>query len=1733
MMFLILGTLLIGTASAATATIVQYQSNPSVRSLYGADVNTYWPILDNPSECNERQDILLNIAPLGCEPVVVRSDILAEQNVPVFCQIHGLNINPLLDIKGLRNIRFTGQYPPEVAGVGFHPAQAALKSRETLLGDPLASNLGYAVVVLKQNADEESLPEFVDVNLSAQINYVAGNAFGIGKYDFKLKRQNDEEWELDKEKQSFWNGRYSIRLTDVESERAAISIYQGDFRESTISVNKGESELVYVSGSYCQNGLRVYYDGSEADEKKVKIEISDETGSDVQWLTEGSRFLNDKCSVRDIEVDENGRTGIVELSCGSQTITLQSRARDNSTNVLIDQSLGDYEEEFQEAIASYELVADDYPAERKSPEEGAEIYGETALKQAIALVQDERIRAKKPETEARLLNKFVELYPDSKDIARYQSELRRLYSVDSSLAGDVILLDNRYRTIRALDFEAGPEISAGASFNIAGEGEGEKFSLDLDKERTKTSFKNEEIKSINLRKVISEREVEVSINCRSKDDSRSQTKNVILTEDFEQEVCNGVNLMVEEVKSFEPVAVIRIVPETKNTQTETTLHLRIGIEKRAIKLSPEKTTEKIENLNKSIEKWNSISDSLGNVVKGMKAACLATSAALITKNFLGGLDGTATARRDAMDGPGGWKARCQDAINSGVITRPDGSQKNVNYATLTECFNAERSLIESEVEARTNALKSTEEILGSAGDEVGTGDSDVVVYDEDYNEALISEMKEKYGAEKVNSYLQGENAQNYVSQNDLRELAYNLELEKNSGADVSLELDRVRDRIEVNKEFYDDRLASENANGLMKYGVTAPTRDYGVAKAGKFLEYSSGNLDGIKVTGGNLQEGQKAVYVGGVTVTRDGKVVSETPGSFLVVGEVVKGEMRNPSAVYRYEEVGKPVSEVKLTEVEGYEDRQGAEQFLKDNRLGWFREEAGSFSNQIAPADRVVRYFGTGPDKGMAAVAPFDVDNGWYARVVSLGTEIPAYDSSGAANSWQICNVGTDGRVDTGDECQIIFSQTAANIPVLGLGESQSQKLVERSRIALREANSQRGNKLVNIFGEVYDQSTTYSHYDSPQCQDFMSVSDCQILFNVCDPVICPASRCDLGGEWPVADVVQTGIVGSALLCLPNIREGVVIPVCLTGIKSGIDGYVSILESHQQCLIESLETGNQIGICDQISSVYMCDFFWRQITPVAKEVLPRLVSGSYNGFGRGVRGGGEYSSVQAAFDNTDESIDYFTQTYAVNSFEAFQARSLEEAGTEFCRAFVAVSVPTDFETLVAPDSPPQFHAWFSSTTFTDVTVPATSQYKVFYHIFAGENQGVAFSVYLKDPPQEEFYSVPSRIQVDSGFIGRGEFKTESMDFTAPEGYQQLCVMINGKEECGFKQVTSSFALDYLRDKAVEGSLSEQNVRTAEECISGSTNPAALLNPNIQAGAEEALNPAIYNRGIVRICATSNPGAGTEAFRFVDVGYCGDQQTRCWLDKNSVDNAITTNNLAVKNATLSELEERQQDYLIERGEIYGKDESISKIEEFEKQKDDLKKNYDKTRAERLVQDIENNFLGFFLNYQKANVRLIEAMVKGIIIDEELPAAEKITPPKTSSELVEDENQDVVEEDINDSVVDQEPIFYFRLEEHPSLSGRQVYVVYRNNEATDFYMVNLEGTNENLVFVGENGERKGPVARTDRVSTALVIKKLNFFDSISDKNREILDELEGKKVDLAPIDEGTTDAIPIYR
>ncbi|MGC9309637.1 MAG: hypothetical protein ACP5D2_02990, partial [Candidatus Nanoarchaeia archaeon] len=596
--------------------------------------------------------------------------------------------------------------------------------------------------------------------------------------------------------------------------------------------------------------------------------------------------------------------------------------------------------------------------------------------------------------------------------------------------------------------------------------------------------------------------------------------------------------------------------------------------------------------------------------------------------------------------------------------------------------------------------------------------------------------------------------------------------------------------------------------------------------------------------------------------------------------------------------------------------------------------QAGDCSNPYKKPE--VRYYESEPNKGMPAIVPFDLDDGWYAKISQTtgwfgSDKIEGYEDSGAVTFFYICNVGSNGREENmkGDDiCQSFNIHNYEDVDFRScpsLTKREIGDLAERAQRAIREAQQQYGSSTITILGNRIDSGRPMAGDYLADCQDFMSPEDCQLLFNVCDPVICPPSRCNLGGKYHVSNVAQTGIIGSIMLCLPNFPE-VKVPVCLTGIHAGIDSYVSILKSERECLQASLDSGQHVGICDMFTSIYMCEFFWRQIAPFIDLIIPRIIEMSY---GQGTQGGGEYLTVMHSWNTLQKGISYFKDEYAQNAFNAFRYRNIEEVGTEFCRAFIGTSMPSSadaIESLLEPESPHQMYGYFDEIEFTEATVPATSQYKIYYHIYAGNDRGAQYAVYLRNPPASSYYQSRERIMVDSGYIPRGESADRTKDLTAPAGYKELCISVNAQEECGFKQVTTNFALDYLQDKYVEEQVMQKEITTEKECISGSPSLLGAVSPNIQAGLEEASQPRIDLRGITRICASENPGKSVDVGdgsdedgeqddnqqvqkqRWVKVGYCGDPNIGCWLDTASVRDDVERV-YAVENKTLKQAENR--------------------------------------------------------------------------------------------------------------------------------------------------------------------------------------------------------------------------------
>ncbi len=1651
-----------GSSASSTLSVNPGTSRGSFENYYGGGsyigFDTFYPKIEGKDTCTGRQDIMLRIPTGSCQPAVVRSDLLAEQNVPVFCQIEAIKINPLVDVTKIRTITFnTMNRSPEILDVGFHPSRVAINSRDSLMGSPIDRNIGYVVVVVKGNEKESELPDFVNVNLSAKIFYDTQNTLGIGRAEFVLKPVSDEAWEYEeKNKQSFWNGRYFLRLVDAESDYANIVIYNGDRIVTQTKILKGRSSgNIYLPGSYCRAGLQAEYAGLVKAENSARLEIGEPGGaSDVLDVYQGGSFLDGKCIVRSIEINDTLlNTGRVIIDCSGKRITLKlglsfpqfggnspvfnsnlnitsidfgdikygiekngklvqvngntwveiegyaygngmqdekgrnlDSIRDGLlayTNTLFKsdtklqkptyQIVPEADESLENAILQYETVVSEYPNTQIN-ENSSAFYGEEALKEAIDLAE---VYGKSDEA-ARLINKLINMYPDSSDVERYRNKLNLIALFDTQSASDVVYINGKYRTLRLQSLNK-PVNSSKASFivgnNVLELSEGEVGNLTLN---------GQQVGRLRLDKVQSE-SVLVTPICQAGNRLTTGSSGILYLDGKTETFCN-VNVKLDRA-DLEKVAIIRLTPVSYGPETTANLSVNIGIEKRAIQIAPEKALDKIEQLNKSIQKWESISNNLANIVSTMKGACFATAGVLTVKNFISGLSGEGMARQKVMRGDNGWTNKCQDMVSRG------------KYTTLNDCYLGEASNINADVQTYKSAInevnnniKSTEEVYADSGGFLGdkTVNRDVSV--QEYRKHLL----EKYPNEKVNvngkevkvsdvlsnpnGYTEGE-----YSYEQLRDMELNLILRKqgsaalanNSQNELISSFERIQDNQLVNAKL-------KESTGINAYAPMALKTDKQQTQAGNVIPINRVNDKLASVlTAGGTNTVKDVVFMDAGIGSKEGKGANYVKEGHYAAGVVQDSEGNyGIRTMVEVNNTAYPVGEAL--------DQTKINEFASTFNIGKITPQSRTTYNNKYLNPKV-RYYDTEPYKGLPALVPFDIQRGWYAATrqtlpVLSSSSQGAYESSGRVANFWLCNVGKNGREQfeegMGDDvCEQISSSGGQSYSFAGISDSREVKsLVDRAKNALQEAANQYGNKQVTINGYKITDVTAAGNVPTVQCQDFMDPKDCYALFNVCDPVICPASRCNLGGTYQVADVIQSGIIGSTVLCLPNIREKIAIPVCLSGIQAGIDSYLSILKSYRSCLQESVDNGRVVGICDQITSIYLCEFFWRQAAPAANVILPKLIDSIYSG--NSARGGGEYLTVQGAWSNMQNSISYFKNTYAVNSLKAFQIRSIEEAGTPFCKAFISAKAPSQFKSLIEPDSPPQFSAWFSSIKLNDATLHSFDQYKVFYHLYSGKDSGVSYRVYLKDPPQSSYISIASEYTVASGFVAKGDYKTETIDVAAPSGYQQLCVSINGEENCGFKQVSSSFAVNYAKDEYVSSEIERSDITSAKECSSGGVNVAAVLaNTNPQSAVEEAALGQNSQRGIVRVCATNNPGISTDPMRYSDVGYCDDPKIRCWLDSNSVDRAITSSDLLVKNKTLTEIKASQMQALENSGEIMPESDIDGKIYDFNQRLKDLKAAtvLDKAVVRSLTNEIEEVISKTYWNRQKAELLLIEARV----------------------------------------------------------------------------------------------------------------------------------------------------------
>ena len=1361
----------------------------------------YWPELADADTCEaEGQDFFITTVPTVCTPAVVRSDLLQDQNVPVFCKMNAIRINPLVDAAEIKSVSFTGTYPTEVAGVSYHPSKTLLKTYNPTTGSGAFNDLGYVVVLLKRQASEKDMPNIVSFNLTATMRYDLKTLTGIDQNMFILPVLTDEKFEETKGQYSFWQGRGYIRAEGVDEDSARISVYSSKgVKLSTFTLQKGKtSSIVYMPGFYCSGGLKVRLNEVTTPKTQALLQIDNQ----LTWVTEGTKFL-DKCTVRDISTTGAG-LGEIKIGCSGQSYNLElkkassSDKEDNdliSSNPQIQQNI---DAQFKKAEENADDIATYYSAE----EENNRIFGASAL---IELA-DTAIRIEKYDSAKKLLEKVINKYPDTYYELDAQNKLNTLLTYDYEDASKTISVGKTTHNIFLKSIKSVNIEDAGAIFNF--EGGDLKLSVGKIEKGDDWTLRLVDVRDSNT--II----VDYSYTTAEKK-VVSQTKTL-----KERETLNlgGKTFILSEI-NYKQVAAVSILPELPNQITKVNVSVGIGIEKSGIQLSPDKTKSKIKNLNESIKKYEDIVTRLSNWTDAQSKLCFVTASVLFIKNFIQGVSGKGMARNDAMNGPGGWNKWCAE------------HKDDPKYGgSVEKCIDARKSEIEKSVNAISDGIQNVNKVVSEAQATVTRTPG--ATFDDEFIKKFVDFIATKARVVEVDV-------------GDKR---------------VSIRTLFGNNANEINRTVRQMYAAGQITINQMK----------------DIMTYSS---FGDESLGANIE-------------LRDAKL------------------------------------EIIFSNIEKSKSLTSEQQSILSG-------DSASCSNKYLNPE--IKFYETGNLKGKAAVVPLDAKNGWYVatKPAVFGVGRP-YSESGQVLTMYLVNVGPNGREEweasNNDDRPYMRIDLNTGQPLDQIScfpAAQAKTMASRAREALERASSDYGKKSTTVQGfQGAVAIKAAAAATSARCTDFMSPSDCKLMFNVCDPVICPSSRCNLGGQYPVANVVQSGIIGSTLLCLPNIKEGIIIPVCLTGINEGIKAYVSLLKSHRDCLQESLETGKRVGICDEMYSFYMCEFLWRQATPLLEAGIPKLISAM---LGQN-RGGGEYMTVNTAWQNMKSSVTYIQSSYTNSFAKIFQARSTEQFGTEFCEAFVSVNYPLlgDLaDSLLKPESPVQFHAWFDEIPFSEATVPPTSQYKVYYHIYAGSDTGYQYSVYLKTDQQTGYYATQQTKVVDSGYVGVGQTIDQTKDFTAPAGYKQSCVRINQQEECGFKRVSTSFALDYANDKYME-SQATQKIENEDDCISGTRSAYSLLQPSLQSGLEEFALPAIYERGIIRVCSSMNPGNTSDPGRWTNVGYCDKTKgVACWLDTNSVKDAIETR--GVEQQTIQQITQTARDVEAGAGLIYDEEKSTASLE----------------------------------------------------------------------------------------------------------------------------------------------------------------------------------------------------------
>ncbi|MDD4877875.1 MAG: metallophosphoesterase family protein [Candidatus Nanoarchaeia archaeon] len=924
-------------------------------------------------------------------------------------------------------------------------------------------------------------------------------------------------------------------------------------------------------------------------------------------------------------------------------------------------------------------------------------------------------------------------------------------------------------------------------------------------------------------------------------------------------------------------AIVTVIPGTgAPLVSNTNFSVHIPIEKRAIQWTPDEISSKINSTQAVIEDLDEVITTLTDVVTVWKKVCLVTFAYLTLKNsFFSGMART-QARRLAMHGPdgnSGWDAYCRQNSGEGRM-----------YDDYNEC------VIENSDEIETT-IDDSQDAIETVNDEM-----------EDYkSQPWYRDLTSQYtDLREYEDYM----GSDLYSPEQLRDYRYWQIMRQSSGYS-SLNGEPSGDGYEYNlRGEVDTQLSSMhmgNAEKLDAYlaavsDVDAHYGDFGTLseqdKSILFSDLYESHLAEPDARSGDFPLIEAIGVTPLSTIRREGRqLYSNTPHGRIILQEATVNDYQKGIADAtstespRYlegmtEELKEQFIEEAQRVESAYEGNPNAP--LRTNQGNVYVDGEGRLYVAMTTAYSTAEQ---NPAYSPQATAEFYPDGKPYCIPSGNGNFVKILDfyQDGSPSVIQQWNVGTDGLLCTDDDI-LVQHQSMLERPE---SESLHRRLVEEASRVGRHSEGQ----VLSIGGRDFGVSTSRANTDasrsSATCYDVMDPDDCRMLFGVCDPVMCPPSRFNMGGAWQVNDVVQTGLIGSIVLGLHNFDIPYEpVPICLTGVLAGLQNIKSVLRGYVECLKTAQVQGVSVGICDKIRSVFICELVWKEAMAIInmKGGIFNWISQTFMGE---EQGGGEYLTFESSIQNVEDSVSFFTSEYATSAFASYESRSTAEIGTEICKQAIFGKVPAFgefFDELAQPESPPQYTVFVDETSYSDTQ--QLSRYGVFYHIYAGEDNPATYSVFLKNSITNDVRYVTERCEGRQGSIDKGGIASFNLDCIAPTGYDNVCITLNGNTECGFGKVSTDFALDYLSDMIVQDEAQRQ-IDSEEDCIASSPRTSPTLG-----SIPTPSSSGLLSSGVQRVCSLQNPGQGTNPTDWREVGTCGKDSTgrsmgKCWIDIRTV------------------------------------------------------------------------------------------------------------------------------------------------------------------------------------------------------------------------------------------------------